>query len=452
MEARVRLIAAGILFGALFTTQSQIPQGLERRIEDLERRFPKTSRNAAAEELESLAPSLGIELKSRNLTGDSPEEEKLDDYQQVGFAAWLDSQLKSSDEAIGPPAPKVKEFLDRRRVVVSRTAGLLLHEVPEWGFDLRQRPGGDRLSSDVHLLTSVNRLLLSEALLEERLGHHAEAGEYLEASWSLSQSLAGRPDLLSLIIAVALWKQQAGALRKMAEPPFQWAERLSNDSARNRLLSAIEDEPLIGFLNSSDTGSSDPSWPNVVERMSAGYEVLASLIRESSACALTKRPLDEIRRRVLQEFKTDGDMETTSGDEDENADESRPRERTPADLERTARILTDIGLTTAIDMAFRGARLQIDRELTLKILELRQQKAASRPRRWPEAPDLSSAVCSESSYEYSATRAVMTLRFAGTVGEESARGLILPLTFEARAPQPTPTPTPARRATPRPRS
>jgi hypothetical protein len=446
VEEGLRLIVAGILLGTLFPTQSQIPEGLERRLEDLERRFPKTSRNAAAEELESLAPSLGIGLKPRNHAADSPNEEELDEYQQVGFGAWLDSQLKSSDEAIGPPPPKVKDFLDRRRAVVSRTAGLLLHEVPEWGFDLRQRPGGDRLTSDVHLLTSVNRLLLSEALLEERLGHHAEAGEYLEASWSLSQSLAGRPDLLSLIVAVALWKQQAGALRKMTEPPFQWVERLADDSVRSRLMSVIENEPLIAFLSSSDT-----SWADVVERMSAGYGALASLIRESSACALSKLPSEEIRRRVLQEFKTEGDMETPPSREDEeDPDESTPHEKTPADLERAARIMTDIALTTEIDVAFRVARLSIDRELTLKILELRLQKAASRPRRWPEAPDLSSGVCPESAYEYSVTRSMMILRFAGAAGEGSSRGLILPLTFEARSPLPTPTKTPARRATPRP--
>jgi hypothetical protein len=256
-----------------------------------------------------------------------------------------------------------------------------------------------------------------------------------------------------LIIAVALWKQQAGALRKMAEPPFQWVERLADDSPRRRLVSAIEDEPLIAFLSSSDTGSSDASWPDVVQRMSVGYEALASLIRESSACASTRLSFEEIRTRVLQEFKTEGDMETAPGrEDDEDVDESSSHEKTPADLERAARIMMDISLTSQIEVAFRVARLSIDRELTLKIVELRQQRAASRPRRWPEAPDLSSAVCPESPYEYSATRSVMTLRFAGTVGEGSARGLILPLTFEARAPQTTPTPTPPRRATPLPRS
>jgi len=411
-----------------------------KRLEEFEKRFPAVTKNAAAQELERLARALGIDWNSGS--GEHPIKGDLDAYRQAGFGSWLDSQLKTSDDSIAPPPPRLKELLDRRQALLTRMVGLLEREVPEWGFNAREK---SLEHSGLLLANYTNRVLLSAALVAERSGRHAESAEYLEASWSLSQSLVERPDILSLIIAVSLWKQQAGALRKISEPPFQWLQRISSEAPRRQLVTALENDLLVSAVSSQD-----PLPGDMVERLSAGYRVLTNLVLESSACALSKFSREQMRQRVLESFQAESEPEPEPGEEEEPPQESTGRASTPAELDRAARIMMEIAAPTAIDLVRRVERLLVDRELTWKILELRQERAAARTGRWPETfPDLVSTTCPEESFEYQPRGATMTMRFRGYVEEPDAPGLILPLSFEVRRPEPTAAPTPARRPRPR---
>jgi hypothetical protein len=294
---KLRFIAA-LAFAILSTPLGALTEkDSSKRLEDFEKRFPAVKKNAAAEELERLALAFGIDWNSGG--GEHPVKEDLDAYRQAGFGSWLDAQLKTSDDSIGPPPPRLKELLERRQSVLTRMVGLLEREVPEWGFDAREKAMDH---SGLLLATYANRVLLCAALVAERSGRHAETAEYLEASWSLSQSLVERPDFLSLIIAVAIWKQQAGALRKISEPPFQWLERLSTEAPRRQLVTALENDLLVSVVSSPY-----PSWGDIVERLSVGYRVLTSLVLESSACRLSRLSREEMRQRVLENFKPESE-------------------------------------------------------------------------------------------------------------------------------------------------
>jgi hypothetical protein len=442
MEAdMMRRFSAALALAMLSARLGGLPQkDSSKRLEEFERNFPAVTKNAAAEELERLALALGIDWNSGG--GEHPMKEDLDAYRQAGFGSWLDAQLKTSDDSIAPPPPRLKELLERRQSVLTRMVSLLEREVPEWGFNAREK---SMEHSSLLLTNYANRVLLCAALVAQRSGRHAESAEYLEASWSLSQSLVERPDILSLIIAVSVWKQQAGALRKISEPPFQWLERLSNDSPRRQLVTALENDLLVSVVSSPDSLPGE-----MVERLSGGYRVLTSLVLESSACRLSKLSREEMRQRVLENFKSESEPEPKPGEEEESPEESVGREQRPGDFERAARIMMEIAAPTAVDLVRRVERLLVDRELTWKILELRQERAAARTGRWPENfPDLVSTTCPESSFEYQPRGNAMTIRFRAYVEEPDAPGLILPLSFEIRRPEPTPAPTPARRPRPR---
>ncbi|HYT31723.1 MAG TPA: hypothetical protein VEO37_03950, partial [Thermoanaerobaculia bacterium] len=274
-----------------------------KRLEEFEKKFPAVTKNAAAEELERLARALGIDWNSGS--GEHPAKEALDAYRQAGFGSWLDAQLKTSDDSIAPPPPQLKELLERRQGVLTGMVVLFEREVPEWGFDARKQ---SMEHSGLLLANYTNRVLLCAALVAERSGRHAESAEYLEASWSLSQSLVERPDILSLIIAVSLWKQQAGALRKVSEPPFQWLERLSNDAPRRQLVTALENDLLVSVVSSPDSLPGE-----VVDRLSVGYRLLTNLVLESSACGLSKLSREQMLQRVLESFKPDSEPEPEPG-------------------------------------------------------------------------------------------------------------------------------------------
>jgi hypothetical protein len=79
------------------------------------------------------------------------------------------------------------------------------------------------------------------------------------------------------------------------------------------------------------------------------------------------------------------------------------------------------------------------------VLELRQEKAASRGGTWPaKFFDTDSRVCPGADYEYQVRGGAMAIRFKGAIDDPSAPQMALPLSFQVRAPRPTPTPTPGR--------
>jgi hypothetical protein len=118
------------------------------------------------------------------------------------------------------------------------------------------------------------------------------------------------------------------------------------------------------------------------------------------------------------------------------------------------RILSDIATPNITGAIRRAGRLLVDRELTAKVLELRQEKAGSRDGTWPaKFFDGDSRVCPGAEYEYQTRGGAMAIRFKGAIDDPSAPAMALPLSFEVRAPRPTPTPARPRgfTATPRPR-
>jgi len=86
--------------------------------------------------------------------------------------------------------------------------------------------------------------------------------------------------------------------------------------------------------------------------------------------------------------------------------------------------------------------LAVDRELTARVLQLRQEKAADRKNRWPEKLSVAeSSVCPEATYEYQSRGLAMLIRFKGSVVAPGEPALVLPTSFEARSPALTKTPT-----------
>lgn len=417
MEEGVRkALAAAVFFATTWVAGAQ--EAPAKWIEEFEKKFPPVGKNAAAQELERLSLTLGLDPYGES--GDEhPSKEDLDAYRQAAFGTWLDAQIKASDDSIALPPPRLAEFLEKRQATVWRVVTLLGREVPDWGFDVREvsRPRPELL-----LVVSLSRLLLSAALVEERAGRHVQAADLVEGSWSLYRSVASSPNLLFQLIGLAVLKLQAGALRKLSEPAYEWPERVSSEAPKEQLLEALQSEPLAVLAARRDASLDAQASPWV-----RGWRAVTDGLRKLSACEISHRPEEEIWKPAMEEF--------------------RKWKEAGGDLGIETTLLAVPNLTSSLR---RLARLMVDRELTLKILELRIEKAAGRPSRWPEKFfDVESRVCPGATYEYRSSGTAMSLRFVGSVAD-AGTPLVLPLSFEARAPRPTPSPTPARRPTPMP--
>ncbi len=374
-----------------------------------------SKKNASAEELESLALALGIDFHRsvEDSTSGRASKEDSDAYQRAAFADWLNTQLAIGDDSIGPPPAGIREFLEKRQAMVMRVVRLLGREVPTWVFDVRDKAGA---RPELFGAIRLGRLLVSAALVEERAGDHSLAGDLLEASWSLSRSFAGQTDISAQIIALALEKLHTGALRKLAEPPLPWIGRLSGDEPRRAVIDASL--PLSGSRESVLPDESRLVLANA-------WHAMTDPLRKLSPCELAKLSDEDILTPGKEEIER---WIQSGGDEN-------------------LRVLFNIGMPNSIASIRRADRLLVDREITKKILELRQERAASREKRWPaRLADEASQICTGATYEYQSRGSVMSLRFRGSI-DEPAAGLSLPLFFEVRPPRvtpsPVPTPTPA---------
>jgi hypothetical protein len=424
MEEGVRrvLFIAAILLARSAGAAGQTSEGTSKALEELEKRFPPVKKNAAAEDLERLGLALGLDSHPKDPAADHPAKEDQDAYRQASAGAWLDAQVKTSDDSIAAPPARLNEFLQQRRAILQRIVGLLEKEVPEWGLDVHEAP---RERADLLFVTNVGRILLSAALVEERAGRHAEAGELLEASWSLSRSLLAHPALIEQLIAVALGSRQAGVLRKMSEPGFEWVGRLAGESARKQMLEQSKIDPLMAQAQAGR----ESEFFELQRRMGNAFFDKAA---EVFPCDLASLSYEEIWRSV--------DVATESPE--------------AAEL---LRVIKEMAMPNLISGLYRAARLDLDRELTGRILSLRFERAASRGRSWPEKLfDRESRVCPGAGYDYQARSGGMLVRFQGSTRDPEAPAPFLPLSFEARVPRPTPTPTPSRAprtaTPPRPRS
>jgi hypothetical protein len=365
-------LAPGLLI-LLLSADAQEQQ--EKPAENPEKRLSLSKKNAAAEELESLILALGLDAHRGDPSAEHPSREDLEAYQRAGLGSWLDAQLRTADDSIASVPASIRSFLEKRQPTLWRVVGLLERDVPRWESDPRAVP---RDLSGALLAASLAKILLAAALVEEHAGHHAQAGDLLEATWSLSRSFSEPPDLTSQLIAVAMGKLQAGALRKMSEPPVQWLDRMSGV------------EPWRGMLDALDAE------PHLSEAYVRAWRAVTDRLRKLSPCEVSRLSSEEIWEPAQEELKR------SKGAEDNASQEIILAIATP-------------NLTGAIR---RAGRLLVDRELTSKILEIRQEKVASREGRWPEKfSNLDSRVCPGSSYEYQTRGAAMAVRFKGPIDD-----------------------------------
>jgi hypothetical protein len=418
MEKGLRTAVAGLLL-CLVAAGAAAQDGPAKWIKDFEKKFPPLEKNAAAVELERLSLALGLDPYGE--AGDEhPLKADRDAYLQAAFGTWLDSQLKTSDDSIGLPPPRLAEFLDTRQATVWRVVTLLGREVPEWGFDLQK---GSRPMPEMLLVISLTRILVGAALVEERSGHHMQAADLLEGSWSLYRSVASSPDQIFQIIGLAVLKLQAGALRKLSEPAYGWVERLASEEPKERMLESLQSEPLTILATRSVDSPDDHASPWI-----RGWQAVADELRKLSACEISHRSDEEIWKPAMDIF----------------------RKWNEAGGNSSGNVVQEMAQPNQTGTLRRLARLMVDRELTAKILQLRIEKAAARPNRWPDKFfDADSMVCPGATYEYRSSGSAMSIRFAGSVASPEMP-LVLPLSFDARAPSPTPAPSRSPRPTPTP--
>ena len=367
-------------------------------------------RNAAADAIGELGPALGIAFEPPSARGEGGSGANVQAVNRSGVGAWVDAQIQSEADSVGDPPAELREFLEQRREAFWSVVATLEKDEPDWGPYLDAE---GNLRVPLMGIVRLERLLVAAALVEEHDGDRIDAARAMEAAWSLGRAVALQRLLMPQLIAMAAERMQDGALRKMQEPSLAWLGRLGGEGPWRRMLEAAAQDARFR-PRGQDDGSIGASREVAVKAFTAIAESLSSI----SPCEMTEMSDEDVWRPAAAALEG----------------ETNPLKRAFRDF------YAEHGIESVVNALRRAARLEVDREMTLKVLQLRLSRDASKEGTWPgKLVDPSSAVCPAASYLYEAAAAGVELRFQGDV---PTNGPVLPLTFRGRNPEPTPTAAP----------
>ncbi|HEY2798209.1 MAG TPA: hypothetical protein VGK26_10000 [Thermoanaerobaculia bacterium] len=388
-----------------------------------------SQQNSTADEVQRLGATFGADFIRP--AGEPPAPSAAArDFGASGVSRWLSDEVERSEESIGDVPPSVREYLDARSIALWDLVAVLEKGSPEWGDDeadasARMRP----------FLPTVRleKVLLAAALRAQREGEPIDAGRLLEASWALGRPVSQRTTLIDKLLTIGIEKLQLGVLRRIPQPPIGWMSRLGEDRTWGGMLDAFDRETVRSV--------GDTTLDAFARARHRLFGAVVDRLRKLSACEASRQSDEEIWRDVSAVIEMDSHPGVrASGEPPAGEPTPDPDGPEPAGEQRLYFKRDELPFITSA--LRRAARSAVDRELTLRILELRMDRAASRDGTWPtRLVNPTSSVCPEASYAYSSNAGGMEIRFEGSVADPDAT-LVLPLTFRTGKAKAKKTPTP----------
>jgi pimeloyl-ACP methyl ester carboxylesterase len=411
-----------------------------------EAQYPKQGASAAALELERLAALLGIDLAPR--LPEPPPPEEPPDSEAVAEPEWvsrptptpqlpvedpwkdrprptaeaagrlqlvhsalsdfINREVASTEEAVGvPPAPVVRYMAEQEPTVSSIESLLLRERNVRWEMDVSR--GFEAPLPNFFGQSRLQRILVARALMALRRGDVEAANRTLEASWRLNEGLTARPELISLLVYIAVGKYHAGALRKIEPPPSGWSNRFRSGIAFQAYLLVLQHE-FWWVSDASDLTGEEGAWGRALQQVAAE-------IRKRDLCDWTRPALEQAWERALRDQFARDDPDLT---------------------------IAEINVPNILASFARVQRHVVDAELTALVLDARAERAASRRREWSEVLiPLGRGACPGENWTYRATpKGTASIAFQGTLAPGNSPGIQLPHFFTAGTSAPTPTPAP----------
>lgn len=337
--------------------------------EDFPARYPRAEENSSARRLRELAVPLGITFPTPNVKAASSA---------LAVQEELQAHVKGRLDGKQEPVPAALQSFRERHA--AELEALLQHlagaEAPRWEQDTSR--GFAAPFPSLQPLRQISQVLLLEAL--ER---PAEGERGLTALWNLSASLRERPELISVLIGLALDSQMLALARRLESVPPALATKLGTLEYRSTLPRIWQNEAWMLWYYSDRDGT------------------LSALSGDDPQRGIAGRLTAPLERRYLRLCAADDSRVLAA-----LAVETRALEPcSPPDdagvLGRLARwnVVGRIALPslTKVWQSLLGA--QLDVELTRKVLALRAQRGPDGA--WPESwSDTRSEVCSTGSWSY----------------------------------------------------
>lgn len=343
---------------------------------------PRAIDNPAALRLDELTREIGIESIGHHKVGDRRALQMAKDPALKAVSDYLRTFASThhDDTVAAPPAQVRAYFQDNAAAIDAIESHLITGGVIAWEEDLDQ---GTAAPVPALLgVRSLQNVLLVRAADALRRRDTPRAARSLEASWSHSESLRRRADILSQLIAIAVAGMQNSVLRLWQEPPTVWIERVDAADFRERMLQSYQAEAY--------------GWRTFTQR----YKGVADMSEADGAPPREDRLLDPVIRfptvpyvrlsfaGISQEIRR-GRRELEAGDPclfDPDEMEQQTKARFPR--------WNTIGKIAVPPLyrAWASVRdVMLDNELTRLVMDARRRQALSKG--WESAAPVPSQIC-----------------------------------------------------------
>lgn len=380
--------------------------------EEILERFPAGYANGSALETERLTSVLGIDIAPRQETDrERPTESAAKGYAAIKreLATYVKAQLEQPRRGPAPPPDAVAGYLRQHAgALEALRSHLKTAEVPRWEQDI----GAIWEAPIPNLLGHIElqRLLIADALARAQTGDHAGALADLDASWRLNASLWERPVLITQLIAISVARMQAGTLRQLEDVPEAWRERLFEHDSRASFLDALRFEGWVWSQvpNASWSALGAGDWTSRMLLIAKPY--VEFCMADISG---------DFRERLVNLARVDELCDNDLAPLGANLEVEVPRWNLIGDIV----VPTNVG--AAVD---RLARLEVDLELTARILELDTARTADGT--WPDSVRGSSRseACPNDAWVWSVSDDdELTIALSREVVWPDQHGAILPL-------------------------
>ncbi len=383
--------------------------------EEIMARFPAREANEAALELEGLSAALGIDLATRSYEGrqrPSREDAREHDRAKAKIGNYLRRQLERPSRRVESPPRQVAAYLSQYAAELEAVRSwLLAGGEPLWEMKLEELWEAPIPNLLGHI--DLQKLLCTDALSRIAEGDHEGALADLEASWRLNRSLLDSPVLITQLVAISISGMRAGALRHVEDVPEVWIERLSEHDYRASFIDTLLFESWLWVQIDEESFFSQRQdrWDRLLWAVARPYTrfCMADISEKYRRAVVTLS-----QRKVLCDYKIG--IRGTALDVP-IAKWNLLKDKVP-------------NLAGAVE---RVARLELDLELTTKLLQL-QAARRERDDRWPLAlPGIgTSEVCPYDSWEYGVEPdGSMSIAFSRAISWPDHSAPILPTRYSA---------------------
>jgi hypothetical protein len=410
------VIAAAIASYKTSGVRRQWEHTLGTRDEILDR-YPTTEADSRALDLERLGAELGIDLAPRHHEERAhPSRERTAEFSSV--KAELGNYFRIVIErphrgGVAPPA-NVAAFLESHAEDLEAVRSHLIDRgVPIWETDLTRGHAAPVPNLLGHI--DLQKLLIADALAAVATGDRETALADLEAGWILMQALGGSPFLIAELIAMSGARLIVGTLRQVEDPPFLWHDRLTGHDFRQEVIQSLKYEGWHWTRIGGPWTVGGVEW--------WGGKLLGSVAEPYVRFCLAHTS-DDYRERVTN-------LEAIGAICDHDLSARR------ADLDLS---IPDWNLVGGMVPNFSGihrriAQLELDMELTVKLIELEQGRRANGGA-WPDTPQgiADSRACPGDRWIYQVSPdGEMTLAFSREISWPGLKGPDLPERFGVKS-------------------